>query len=299
MLDKLKLGINGMEIFGARTAEPIQTCVEEVKKSRIFIGILGMRYGSIESESGKSFVQIEYETAVSEKIDTLMYIIDEEKSLLPPINVEKFENAKKLEDFKEYLRKNHTVDTFSSPDDLANKIERDIVRLMTEKGIVIDEEKLEPLSDKKETIDLINKFLLMPKILDGTEIELIIEFTGSPFAIHKKTCDALKLTYGASIERNIKIIEPVDSSFKNVWFLKKLFAEDELCDFLYNAEPNVPYKIIVKLSFGYEQEIIHTSRTTFSGQVKTPPMIDLETREKIESYLQQTPIKALILVKPL
>lgn len=288
-----------MEIFGARTAEPIQTCIEEVKKSKIFIGILGMRHGSIDRESGKSFVQIEYETAVTEKIDTLMYIIDEEKSLIPPIYVDKNENAKKLEDFKEHLRKNHTVETFSSPDDLANKIERDIVRLMIEKGIVIDEEKFEPLSDKKKTIELIEKFLLMPKILDGTEIELIIEFTHSPFAIDKKTCDALKLTYGASISRNIKIIEPTDSSLKNVWFLKELFAEDDLCDFLYNAESNKPYKVIVKLSFGYEQEIIHTSHATLSGIFKTPPMIDLETREKIESYIQHTPIKAIILVKPI
>jgi hypothetical protein len=290
-----------MEIFGARTAEPIQTCIEEVKKSRIFIGILGMRYGSIDNESGKSFVQIEYETAINEKIETLMYIIDEQNSLIPPNYVDKNENAKKLKDFKEYLKNIHTVETFTTPEDLAKKIERDIVRLMSEKGVAIDEDKFEPLSDNKITSELIHRFILMPKRLSGTEIELIVEFTYSPHRIQKQTCDALKLTYGASIARRIKIIEPNDSSFKNFRFLNDLYAEDELCDFLYTAETAKPYKIIAKLSFGFEQEIITQPIPVRNSIVinRRPPIIDLETGNKIENYIRNNPIEALILVKPL
>jgi hypothetical protein len=291
-----------MEIFGARTAKPIQTCIEEVKKSTIFIGFLGMRYGSIDSESGKSFVQIEYETAINEKIETLMYIIDEEKSLVPPKYVDKYENAKKLQDFKEHLRRTHTVETFTTSDDLVKKIDRDIVQLIREKGIVIDEGKFEPLSDNKTTIELIEKFDLMPKRLSGTEIELIVEFTDSPYAIHKQTCDALKLTYGASIARRIKIIEPKDIPYNAFQFLWELFAEDDLCDFLNTAETSKPYKIIAKVSFGIEHEISQKSPpdSLFSLTLcRAPPIIDLQTGEKIESYIRYNPVKALILVKPL
>jgi hypothetical protein len=301
LLEKLKLGINGMEIFGARTADPIQTCVDEVKKSKIFIGILGMRFGSIDKETGKSFVQIEYETAVNEKIDTLIYIINEEEALLPPIYVDKNENAKKLQDLKDYLRRNHTVESFSSPDDLAIKIERDIIRLMEEKGIVINEEKFEPLSDNAKTLEIINKFNLMPKKFSGKEIELIVEFTSAPITIQKPKCDALKLTYGASLSRRIKIIEPNDNSLKNFRFLKDLLAEDELCEFLYNAKPSQNYKIIAKLSFGCEQEFIQNSGSKLLSGITSifnpPPIIDLDTKERIENYLQHTPIEALILVK--
>ncbi len=283
-----------MEIFGARTTEPIQTCVEEVKKSNIFIGILGMRYGSIDSESGKSFVQIEYETALKENIETLIYVIDEDKALISPVHVDKNENAKKLQEFKKYLGDTHTVEKFTTPDDLANKIERDLVRLMREKDIAIDQDKLEPLSDDKTTIEIIKKFWVMPKRLDGTEIELIIEFTNSPFAIDQKICRALKLTYGASVQRRIKIIEPNDDSVRAYSVLKNLYAEDDLCEFLYRAENSKPYKIIAKLSFGYVQEI-HEAIPAY----KPHPIKDLETGEMIDSYIRYHPIEALIMVRPI
>jgi hypothetical protein len=297
VFDKLKLGINGMEIFGARTADPIQTCIEEVKKSKIFIAILGMRYGSVDNETGKSFVQIEYETALSEKIDILIYIINENESQIPPIYVDKNENAKKLEDFKDFLRKNHTVDTFTTPDDLAIKIERDIVRLLQEKEIKIDEGKFEPLSDNKKTIELIKKFHLMPKKLNGTEIELVVKFRSNPFTIEKETCDALDLTYGASIGRQIEIVEPSDRDINYLNFLDELFADYNLCEFLYDVDITRPCKIIAKLSFGYERRIIRKSEKSFFSP-SIPPLIDLKTREKIENYISYSPKEALILVKP-
>jgi hypothetical protein len=300
VLEKLKLGINGMEIFGARTAEPLQTCIDEVKKSQIFIGIIGMRYGSVDNDSGKSFVQIEYDTAKSTGLEILIYIIDEQNALIHPAFVDRNEDAKKLQAFKEYLRNTHTVETFTNPDELASKIERDIVRLIRDKGIVIDEDRFEPLSDNKKTIELIDKFSLMPKKLNGSEIELIIEFTSSPYPVDKRTCNALKLTYGASINRRIKIIEPNDNSFKRLDFLKNLYADDDLCDFLYSAETGKHYKIIGKLSFGYVQDFHQASpRISMGWGDKSPHIVNLETGEKIESYIRAIPIEALILVKPL
>jgi hypothetical protein len=258
-----------------------------------------MRYGSIDSESRKSFVQVEYETAIK-KIEILIYVIDEQNSLIRPFHVDKNENAKKLEDFKEYLRHTHTVAIFTTPDDLTNKIEKDIVRIIREKGIVIDEDKFEPLSDNKTTIELINKFNLMPKKFSGAEIGLIVEFINSPHGVHKRTCDGLRLTYRATLARRIKIIEPNESSFTSFQFLKELYAEDEFCDFLYTAETGKPYKIIAKLSFGFEQEIHHVSPIrNYVVLNTTPPINNLETGEKIESYIRHNPIEALILVKPL
>jgi hypothetical protein len=291
-----------MEIFGARTADPIQTCVEEVKKSKVFIGILGMRYGSVDKESGKSFVQIEYETALYEKIDVLIYIIDEEQALIPPKLVDKNENAKKLEDFKEFLRKHHTVDTFTTPGDLAIKIERDIVRLLHEKGITIDEGKFEPLSDSKKTVELIKKFHLMPKNLNGTELELIVKFKSSPFTIEKEICDAFDLTYGASIGRKIELVEPSNRDLNFLNFLYELYAENNLCEFLYDVDETKSYKIVAKLSFGYERRIIRTTGNTLFGSLlgsSNTPLIDLETGEKIENFISYHPREALILVKPI
>jgi len=285
-----------MEVFGARTAEPIQTCVEEVKKSKIFIGILGMRYGSIDPESGKSFVQIEYDTAINHGLDVLIYLIDEENALISPVFVDKDENAKKLQEFKDYLRKNHTVEFFLSPDDLVKKIERDLLRLAADKGLIIDEGKFEPVSDEKPTIELINKFNVLPKLLNGTEIELVVEFVSPPYPIQKQTCDALNLTYGSSVERRIKINRPKDIPQKQLQFLQELFADGGLAEFVYDAEPEREYNIIAKLSFGMEQHVIKTSTKSFGLHSRTPPIVDLDTKEKIENYIQYNPIKALVFV---
>jgi hypothetical protein len=97
VLEKLKVGVSGMEVFGARTAEPLQTCIEEVNKSIIFIGILGMRYGSIDEKSNRSFVEVEYETALKKGIDILAYLIDEDKAAIAPKFVDLFEPAKQLD----------------------------------------------------------------------------------------------------------------------------------------------------------------------------------------------------------
>jgi len=285
-----------MEVFGARTAEPIQTCVEEVKKSKIFIGILGMRYGSIDIESGKSFVQIEYETAINRGLDVLIYLIDEENALISPIFVDKDENAKKLQEFKEYLKKNHTVEIFNSPDDLVKKIERDLLRLATDKGLIIDEGKFEPVSDEKPTIELIKKFNVLPKLLSGTEIELFVEFISSPYPIQKQTCDALNLTYGSSVRRRIKINRPKNIPQKQFQFLQELFADGGLAEFVYDAEQGREYNIIAKLSFGIEQHVIKTSTKSFELHSSTPPIVDLDTKEKIENYIQYNPIEALVFV---
>ena len=100
-MEKLELGINGMEIFGARTDAPLETCLKEVSDCKYLIAIIGMRYGSIDNESEKSFVQLEYETANELSLDILIYLIDMENSLVLPKNVDTGESASKLKSFKE------------------------------------------------------------------------------------------------------------------------------------------------------------------------------------------------------
>ena len=75
-MEKLELGVSGMEIFGARTDAPLETCLKEVSDCNYLIGIVGMRYGSIDADSGKSFVQLEYEMALEKKLDILIYLIN-------------------------------------------------------------------------------------------------------------------------------------------------------------------------------------------------------------------------------
>jgi len=124
--------IRGMEVFGARTQKPLDTCLEEVSTSEVFIGIIGMRYGSVEEESGKSFVELEYESAIKNGLEILIYIIDEKNANIPPINVE-CENIEKLKSFKKRL-KVHTYCSFISENDLSEKIKGDIDKYFIKRG---------------------------------------------------------------------------------------------------------------------------------------------------------------------
>ena len=94
----------GMEYFVSSPDSPIEACLSSVRRSRLYILIVGMRYGSVESGSGKSFTELEYDEAVKNKIPVLAFIINEETCPILPKYVDKGERAEKLAAFKEKLK---------------------------------------------------------------------------------------------------------------------------------------------------------------------------------------------------
>jgi hypothetical protein len=131
-LNTLRADTIGMEIFGSRSETPLQTCLEEISKCQVFVCIVGMRYGSIHKDSGKSFVQLEYEEAIRNKLYILIYMVDEEKKHLLAMVEDKGEKADKLTTLKDFLLQEHTCDWFSSPGDLATKVEAALEKLWDE-----------------------------------------------------------------------------------------------------------------------------------------------------------------------
>jgi hypothetical protein len=121
-----------MEVFGARTQKPLDTCLAEVLTSEVFIGIIGMRYGSIDDATGKSFVEREYETAIRSGLEIWIFLIDEENAGIPPKFVD-CENADKLKDFKKRLKTDHTYSPYVSVDDLALRIKGNLEKFFAKK----------------------------------------------------------------------------------------------------------------------------------------------------------------------
>lgn len=306
-LNKMKVGIRGMEVFGARTEKALEACLNEVSKSQYFIGVIGMRYGSLDEKTGKSIIQLEYEKAIEKSLKILIYLINEEKvSAYPLIFVDRDANAKKLEEFKEILKNNHMVEFFESPKDLTTKVERDLLRLFSEKGLVIEKEKLKPTVEPEKTIELLRKFDLMPKRYIGSEFELILKLSGESQSVSKEICHAIGLLFGHSLSRSIKILHPprISNTFD---FLDRLYAEYEECDFLYNVSEDKEIKIIARLAFGQQRIIVIQPKEPFPLQpglysriyypgpstiknieTDAPPFVD---------YVEFSPVKAIILVK--
>jgi len=121
VLRDLNFKIKGMERFGARKSCPLDTCLFEVSNADVYVGILAYRYGSVERETGKSFTQLEYEKALSLDKEILIYLLHDE-GFIQPKYIDFGDKAKKLDQFKKMLQKNHTVDFYKDPEDLKIKI---------------------------------------------------------------------------------------------------------------------------------------------------------------------------------
>jgi hypothetical protein len=116
----------GMELFAAGDKSQMEIIKRWIDDSDVFLLILGGRYGSIEPESGKSYVHIEYEYAVSRNKACFAYVIkDDELERRGQQDYEKFretQNRAKLEEFRRTLMNGKLVDLWSNADQLKYSI---------------------------------------------------------------------------------------------------------------------------------------------------------------------------------
>lgn len=113
----------GMEHFGAAAVPPLEKCIEELKECQIFVCSIGMRYGSIEEKSNKSYTQLEYEYAQSIGMPILAFLVDETKVKFLPGDMDTGELSFKLKLFKEQIKNSSiTYDIFDSESDLETKV---------------------------------------------------------------------------------------------------------------------------------------------------------------------------------
>jgi hypothetical protein len=131
--EEFDIEVIGMEDFGARTESPLETSLAEVSQSDMYIGIIGMRYGTVDETTQKSIVQLEYEKAIEKQLPIRVYIIDGKKGRIPPDSVQ-CEKIQQLNEFKAKLRK-HTTPPFTTEEDLASRIELDIRKYLQEKHV--------------------------------------------------------------------------------------------------------------------------------------------------------------------
>lgn len=67
----------GMELFKAGNESQLKTIYKWIDESDVYMLILGGRYGTVESKSGKSYTQLEYEYALSKDIPVFAVVLNE------------------------------------------------------------------------------------------------------------------------------------------------------------------------------------------------------------------------------
>ena len=133
-LTQLEAVVRGMEQFGSRPGSPVEECLKVVQSCRLYVGVFGMRYGSVPDGHDKSMTHIEYDEAQKLKLPSLIYILNENYPI-PPKDFETGVGAEKLQALKEQLKKRHTISFFTTPEDLQARITHDVPAQLEQMGV--------------------------------------------------------------------------------------------------------------------------------------------------------------------
>ena len=81
-LAQLETVVRGMEYFGSKPGSPVEECLEVVRSCRLYVGVFGMRYGSVPEGYEKSMTHLEYDEAQKMELPSLIYILEDSQPIL-------------------------------------------------------------------------------------------------------------------------------------------------------------------------------------------------------------------------
>ena len=138
-----RLGQHGirMEVFGARPDEATASSLDEVASSDVLVGIYAHRYGTIDTDSGISITEREFDFAQQQQKDILCFMVDEDFPWMPA-HIDPEPDRSRLRAFKQKISDSLIRDTFTTPDDLAYKVSSSLGRLLLSTKIKSDLESV-------------------------------------------------------------------------------------------------------------------------------------------------------------
>jgi len=120
-----------MEVFGARSEEPVAACLKEVEECEIFIGVYALRYGFVPDDSDISITEMEYLHAKKQPhTEIYCFLLDEENQPWLKKWIEGEPGKSKLDKFKQSIQKVHIPENFTTPDDLRAKVANALSRFV-------------------------------------------------------------------------------------------------------------------------------------------------------------------------
>ena len=116
-----------MEHFGSNPQSPIEMCRNKVCESDVYVGFFGWKYGSLVPSSRYSMTEFEYRTAITEYIPTYLYLLSPDVAITPD-QIERGAGGRRLERLKKEMQVRHTVQDFTTPEDLSRLVVADLSR---------------------------------------------------------------------------------------------------------------------------------------------------------------------------
>lgn len=244
----------GMEQFVSSPDKSLDVCLSEVRRCQLFIALVGMRYGSIEEESGKSFSELEYEEAVKNGIPSLAFVIDENECPVLPKFVDVGDNAEKLNNFKAILNKKYTS-RFKSIDNLKELVVRAVSRQIDEATKEKTEIQAAHKDIYKDGAVTYRRFVLLPERYKDRDAVLRIRFDGKfgTWLVREALFDAFGLNRGDTLFCNDVSVLGVDfSDIDDDATTIDMFAEGKCADWILDNNITLGSIIEAKFRLAYE-----------------------------------------------
>lgn len=179
----------GMENFTASNRNQWQYIKDVLKDCDYYVLIVGHRYGSIDSDTGISYTEMEFDFAKSLNIPILSFVIDRNSMPLLPDDRESHEHEEKLKGFISQKVRKGTLNSkdWTSPDHLASLVTASLVSEMEENPRTgwIRSDKIDELYFEIERLQEINQRLALqsrenPMDARQPNIEVVFNNTNTP-----------------------------------------------------------------------------------------------------------------------
>lgn len=224
----------GMERFGAEAIPPLDVCFRELEASQIYICAIGMRYGTVDKQTGKSYTQLEFEKARELGKPTLVFLVDENRVSFRVSEFDTGAEAEKLAEFKKTIRESKEVTCafFDSPMALQETVYRSIEVEIKRQG---KETTSTPVFDYVEGAKAYRNFVRRPERYKGSLLTLRVRMDGlyGGWRIKDELFDAYGMPRGDALYLNdlwVLGIDKIDVD-DDVWNIDA-FAQGDAADWL-------------------------------------------------------------------
>lgn len=241
----------GMERFVPAPIRPLDRCYEEIANSQICILLLGHRYGEIDSDSGKSYTELEYNKAKEIGIPILVFMLDTEKVGTPEKFRESDAQYGALCRFKNELKnsKELTTGSFISEKDLQEKATRAIQETISRmKSVNVT------LNDFSAGAKLYAKFIKRPDRYKGQEAVLRVRMCGryGDARLREELYKAFSMPVGDALYLNDLFVLGSIVDVDQAGWLIDAWAEGEAADWLDDNDITTGTTFEAMFRFAYE-----------------------------------------------
>jgi hypothetical protein len=125
-----------MTDFPAAGQAPAQVCADRVRGCEVYVGVLGTRYGSpVRDKPQVSYTELEFDTATEAGLDRLVFLLDTDVDVgIPPVALIDREFGSRQDAFRRRVQSELTTQSFASPAELGQLVERSLRGLADTRG---------------------------------------------------------------------------------------------------------------------------------------------------------------------